>query len=238
MINADYRKNQGAVTELISREYLEFINNKQFPCIAAKAALAKQQVKCMVATHMACPMDDQAILKFLYSFIDNYRRAGDLYHSAAIIFQQPTLLDEEVFEELLWNRLQSLADMDATYFPFDKRVSIDPASPNFSFSLKQEAFFIIGLHPASSRLTRQFKYPTLVFNPHLQFDQLRETAKYQNLKYAVRKRDIAYSGSINPMLQDFGDVSEVFQYSGQKYDDQWQCPLKINHAPSQHNPST
>ena len=40
------------------------------------------------------------------------------------------------------------------------------------------------------------------------------------------------------LQQDFGDVSEVFQYSGMKYDDQWQCPLKINHAPSQHNPST
>ncbi len=106
---------------------------------------------------------------------------------------------------------------------------MNPSAPEFSFSLKEEAFFIIGLHPASSRPARQFKYPALVFNPHLQFEQLREANKYQSIKYAVRKRDIAYSGSINPMLTDFGEASEVYQYSGRKYDEQWQCPLKIKH---------
>ena len=78
----------------------------------------------------------------------------------------------------------------------------------------------------SSRLARRFRYPTLVFNPHQQFEELRATAKYDMMKNVVRKRDVAYSGSINPMLQDFGESSEVYQYSGRKYDDTWQCPLK------------
>jgi FPC/CPF motif-containing protein YcgG len=218
--------------QLITREYLDYIENKEFPCVAAKAAAAKQQVHCMVATHMACPKDDHEILQFIYSFVDEYRQSGELYHSAAIIFQQPTYLKEAYFEELFWQRLQSISDMDARNFGYDKRVDIDPSSPNFSFSLKQEAFFIIGLHPESSRVTRQFKYPTLVFNPHLQFEQLRETSKYSNLKHVVRKRDVAYSGSINPMLTDFGDASEVFQYSGVSYNSEWKCPLKIRHEQS------
>ena len=238
MTDIDVRWNEGNLDESIREEYLQFINNKEFPCIAAKAALAKQQIECMVVTHMACPMDDDAILKFVYSFVEHYREAGSLFHSAAIIFRQPTIIDENTFEELLWKRLQALSDLDAKHFGYDTRVDIDPSSPNFSFSLKEEAFFVVGLHPASSRLTRQFKYPTLVFNPHLQFEQLRTNAKYGGIKQAVRKRDIAYSGSINPMLQDFGNASEVFQYSGRKYDDQWQCPLKINHAHAQHNSST
>ena len=87
-------------------------------------------------------------------------------------------------------------------------------------------------------MSRQFKYPTLVFNPHAQFEQLRKTAKYDKMKLAVRKRDMAYSGSINPMLEDFGKVSEVYQYSGRKYDETWQCPLKINHATIKHNTTT
>jgi FPC/CPF motif-containing protein YcgG len=57
------------------------------------------------------------------------------------------------------------------------------------------------------------------------------------MKNTVRKRDIAFSGSVNPMLQDFGESSEVYQYSGRKYDDSWQCPLKITHAETKHNPS-
>ncbi len=186
----------------------------------------------MVATHMGCPKDDLAILQFLYSFVDDYRQSGEMYHSAAVIFQQPTFLTEAIFDEFLWQRLQSLSSMDAANFSYDARVDFDPSSPRFSYSLKEEAFFIIGLHPGSSRATRQFKYPTLVFNPHRQFEQLKETTKYQSLQHVVRKRDIAYSGSVNPMLQDFGAASEVYQYSGRRYDEQWQCPLKINHVPS------
>ena len=112
---------------------------------------------------------------------------------------------------MLWQRLQALSDLDAQRHDYDKRVSADPFSPEFSFSIKGEAFYLIGLHTNSSRQARSFKYPTIVFNPHAQFEKLRETTKYANLKGVVRKRDITYSGSINPMLDDFGEASEVYQ---------------------------
>jgi FPC/CPF motif-containing protein YcgG len=138
--------------------------------------------------------------------------------------------NEEMFDGLLWQRLQALQMLDAQHYNYDKRVDADPSSAKFSFSIKEEAFYIVGLHPASSRLARQFSYPTLVFNPHNQFEHLKETTKYDMMKNAVRKRDVALSGSVNPMLQDFGETSEVFQYSGRKYDESWQCPLKIMHT--------
>lgn len=197
--------------------------------MAARAALDRGQVTCLVADHMACPKDDSAILHFLYDFIDHYRVSKTLFHSAAIIFKGPDLFNEEMFDALLWQRLQSLADLDAKTNNYDKRVDIDPASANFSFSLKEEAFFIIGLNPVSSRSARQFMYPALVFNPHAQFESLREANQYGKMKNIVRKLDIAYSGSVNPMLQDFGNASEVYQYSGLKYSADWQCPLHINH---------
>jgi FPC/CPF motif-containing protein YcgG len=107
---------------------------------------------------------------------------------------------------------------------------MDVSSPQFSFSLCSEAFYIIGLHPASNRKARQFSHPALVFNPHAQFELLRHGMKYEPMKLAVRKRDTSYSGSVNPMLQDFGTQSEVSQYSGRIYDKGWSCPLKINHG--------
>jgi FPC/CPF motif-containing protein YcgG len=222
-------------SEIIIKEYLAFLNNKAFPCVGARAALARQQIKCMVADHMACPKDDLAILQFLYDFVDDYRKSKKTFHSATIIFKDPGLLNEEMFDELMWGRLQALADLDERNYCYDKRVNADPSSVNFSFSLKEEAFFIIGLHPASSRQARQFKYPTLAFNPHAQFEKLKETNSYEMIKNVVRKRDIAYSGSVNPMLQDFGKSSEAFQYSGRNYSDQWQCPLNITHAKIKHN---
>lgn len=219
----------------IIEEYSAYLKKKGFPCIAARAALARQRVRCVVADNMACPKDDRPILQFLYRFIDDYRNTKEFYNSAAVIFGNPGNITEEEFDELLWKRLQALSNLDAANYAFDKRVSNLPSSLHFSFSLGEEAFYIIGLHSNSSRQARRFAYPTLVFNPHAQFEQLRQTGKYEIMKNVVRKRDIALSGSVNPMLEDFGIVSEVYQYSGRKYDDTWECPLKIKHATTKNN---
>lgn len=213
----------------IIEEYLAFLNEKAYPCLGAKVAISKQQLKCMVAGHMACPKDDKDILQFLYNFIEDYRTSNTLFHSATVIFKAPGIHTEEMFDGLLWQRLQSLADFDAENFSYDKRVSNDPFNSFFGFSLKEEALFIVGLHPASSRVSRQFKYPALVFNPHAQFETLRKTEHYERLKKTIRKRDEGFSGTVNPMLEDFGESSEVYQYSGRKYNTDWKCPFKPNH---------
>jgi uncharacterized protein len=218
-------------------EYIALISNKEFPCVGARAALAGNHIKAMAADHMACPKDDRDILQFLYDFVDEYRRSKELFLSAVVIFKEPVGCSEEIFDQLMWQRLQALSDLDTEKYNYDSRVDANPASPKFSFSLKEEAFFIVGLHSSSSRITRQFSYPCLVFNPHDQFERLREANQYERMKNVVRKRDIAYSGSINPMLNDFGEVSEVFQYSGRNYDETWQCPLKVNHGKAKDNPS-
>jgi len=219
----------------IIASYLSFISNPQFPCVAAKAAISRKQIKCFVAGNMACPASDRMILDFIYDFVEEYRLEKSLYHSATIIFNGPAMPNEEYFDRLLWLRLQSLSDLDAEKYSYDNRVNDDPSSPDFSFSLKGEAFFVIGLHPASSRISRRFSHPTIVFNPHEQFEILRKEDHYEKMKQTVRKRDIRLSGSINPMLDDFGTSSEALQYSGKQYDSNWQCPLHISHAKSNHN---
>jgi FPC/CPF motif-containing protein YcgG len=212
----------------IIQEYLAYLDQKGFPCIAAKAARKFGHVVCFVADHMACPKDDQAILQFLYDFTDTYRKSDKRFHSAAILFKEPGDIDAALFETLLWKRLSALRHMDNQHYAHDTRVNADPASEKFSFSLKQEAFFVIGIHGASPRKARQFRYPSLIFNPHAEFEKLRAARRYEPLKRAVRKRDIAFSGSVNPMLSDFGEASEVFQYSGNQYDNTWKCPLANN----------
>jgi FPC/CPF motif-containing protein YcgG len=211
--------------EAITKEYCEFLSRKEFPCIGAKAALSRNHIKSVVLTHMACPAHDAEALQFIYNFVDSYRVSKDPYHSAAVIFKGPTNISEEIFEHLFWQRLHSMSNLDSKNYNHDTRVDSDPTSANYSFSLKAEAFFIVGLHPASSRKARQFKYPTLVFNPHAEFEKLRASKRFVKMKQVVRKRDIEYSGSINPMLDDFGNASEVYQYSGKQYTADWFCPL-------------
>ncbi|GAB2793835.1 hypothetical protein HNQ93_003795 [Hymenobacter luteus] len=220
---------------IYTKEYLSFINKKEFPCVAAKTALTWNQLHCLVVDHLACPKDDAAILDFIYQFVDDYRQSDNLYHSAAVIFKGPEAPNEALFEELFWQRLQALSNLDAQRYHYDRRVVADPASPDFSFSLKEEAFFVIGLHPGSSRPARQFSYPTLVFNAHAQFEQIRANGRYENLRDTIRTRDVAYSGSINPMLQDFGEASEAYQYTGKAYNEAWKCPFLSQHESVNHH---
>ncbi|HEX5168312.1 MAG TPA: guanitoxin biosynthesis heme-dependent pre-guanitoxin N-hydroxylase GntA [Cyclobacteriaceae bacterium] len=223
----------------IIESYFNFIEEKGFPCIAAKAALAGNTIKCYVAEHMACPESDFEILRFLYSFVDTLRQTGGgQYLSAVALFKKPHFDNEEFFDKIFWQRLQAISDLDAQHHGYDRRVDNDPTSAHFSFSIREEAFYIIGLHPASGRKARRFSFPAIVFNPHSQFVSLRERDKYESMRTAVRKRDIKYSGSVNPMLADFGESSEVYQYSGLQYDKNWKCPFRPKHKDAKYNSST
>jgi hypothetical protein len=209
--------------------------NETYPCVAARSAMARKHIPFYVAHHIGCGKDDTHILQFLYRFIADFRAVKTNFHSAAVIFKGPETITEETFDAYLWQRLQSLSQLDAVNFSYDRRVNPEPSSPDFSFSLGEEAFFIIGLHPANTRPSRAFKYPAIVFNPHVQFEEMRQSDRYQKMKTIVRKRDILYSGSVNPMLADFGEKSEVYQYSGREYDPEWTCPLGTAHGETKNN---
>ena len=212
-------------TSQIVDEYRQFLQSRAFPCIGAKAALSRDHVKCMVAADMRTSQDDERTLSFIYQFVDSYRNSNDSFHSAAVIFNSPESPLESEFENMLWSRLNAFAELDRKKYHHDKRVASDPSSSRFSFSLKEEAFFIIGLHPSSSRKSRRFAYPAIVFNPHEEFERLKRAGRYESMKRVVRMRDELHSGSVNPMLKDFGEAPEVFQYSGKQYDSTWKCPL-------------
>lgn len=222
-------------TQSILEEFENFILDGTYPCVAARAALSRSHVPCLVVNNIDKPDDDARILLFIYDFVMQFRKAKNDLHSVAIIFSGPANITEDDFETFFWQRLQNLSRLDAGRFPYDSRVSSDPSSPDFSFSLAEEAFFIIGLHPASSRPSRKFKYPAMVFNPHAQFVKLRAAHQYDKMKNVVRKRDKTYSGNVNPMLKDFGEASETMQYTGRQYNEGWTCPLHITHGGTENN---
>jgi hypothetical protein len=213
--------------ENVTEAFTEKILDKLFPCVAAKDALNKDNIKILTAGHLACPVDDENILNFIYDFTKMFRQSEKGFFSAIILFPMTEQLSEKQFEVLLFQRLKALRTLDAKAFVYDDRVNEDPMSEDFSFSLMEEAFFIIGLHPNSSRPGRQFPTPAIVFNPHIQFEDLRSNGRYQKMRTIIRKRDLEYSGSVNPMLTDFGTQSEIFQYSGRDYSTDEKCPFDI-----------
>ena len=205
----------------------EHVEEAAFPCVGAKAALAKGTLNVLACNRIDSAWDDLRIHDGLVRFAQDYREAPALFRSFAVVFDQgPTDLDEPAFERALWQRVQSLSDKDVWRGqPYDTRVSHDPGDPHFSLSFGGEAFFVVGLHPNASRPARRFARPTLVFNLHDQFELLRAQGRYETMREKILVRDEALAGSRNPMLARHGDASEARQYSGRVVDEAWACPF-------------
>jgi FPC/CPF motif-containing protein YcgG len=65
----------------------------------------------------------------------------------------------------------------------------------------------------------------LAFNPHAQFERLRETGMWGKIQEAVRHLDKELQGNINPVLADFGQDTEAKQYSGRLIESDWHPPF-------------
>lgn len=205
-----------------------FIRDKAFPCLGAKSALGRDQLRIVIARDINSAWDDLRIYAALLEFTESYKKDDRLFQSFAVLFGDSDggVESEAAFERALWDRVQSLADKDAWHGQtYDDRVSSDPGNPHFSLSFGGEAFFVVGLHPAASRPARRFERPVLVFNLHDQFERLRQEGRYESLRSKIIERDVAVAGSINPMLSRHGDTSEARQYSGRAVDEDWAAPF-------------
>ncbi|CAF1021561.1 unnamed protein product, partial [Rotaria sordida] len=123
-------------------------------------------------------------------------------------------MSEDIFEILLWKQLRLLHTEDVKNgMKWSKNYSDDPINPQFGFSIGERAFFIVGLHPNSSRKARQFLLPAMVFNSHDQFMNLRQLKMLTELRQIIRNTDQQQNGSINPNLIPNDENSSAFEYS-------------------------
>tara|TARA_A100001391_G_scaffold178869_1_gene143545 strand:- start:568 stop:1269 length:702 start_codon:yes stop_codon:yes gene_type:complete len=218
---------EGDLAERIADEFRDHVAATEFPCVGAKSALARGLLEVIVAFDMRSSWDDLRIHGKLLQWAQTYRNDPEGLRSVAIVFAQPSDIDEVEFERLLWERLQSFADKDNWLGqPYDPRVSPDPSDPHFSLSFGGEAYFVVGLHPQASRPARRFAHPTMVFNLHNQFEHLRSDGRYERMREAILERDRNLAGDINPMLARHGESSEARQYSGRAVEEDWACPFR------------
>lgn len=203
----------------------DFIHDTEFPCVAAKSALATEGMRIVVSGDLRDRRGDREILSALRAAPDISDQTPDLT-TTVILFPLTPPLSEPAFEQHLWGLLQSLYEADREDFDWDPTVSSDPQAADFAMSIGGTAYFVVGLHPGSSRLARRAPMAAVAFNPHSQFRRLKQDGRYDRLKQAVRDRDIALQGQANPMLAEHGEVSEASQYSGRQVLPGWDCPFR------------
>ena len=210
----------------LALRFQQFVRSPEFPCVGAKSALAKEQMRFVIGRDIRSAWDDLRILPSLLDLARDYRDDPVLFQSLVVLFEEDAALDEAEFEANLWARLQSLTAKDEWLGQqADPRVAHEPEDPHFSLSFGGEAFFVVGLHPGASRPARRFERPALGVNLPDQFEQLRAQGRYEKLRGAIIERDVAIAGVPNPMLSRHGSISEARQYSGRHVGEDWVCPF-------------
>ena len=214
-----------ALTTFVHDSVVALALNPLFTCAGAKAAMRQRTYRFGLYPDLGDPASSAVLAHDLAAFVAEAPAIGGDFTTFLASFERPALSDEAAFEERLWTTLQQLHEVDAPHHAWAPDVSADPTDPAFSFSFAETPFFIVGLHPASSRATRRFAWPTLVFNPHRQFDALKASGRYERFRGVIRDAERRLQGDINPMAADFGERSEAAQYSGRKVDEGWRCPF-------------
>jgi FPC/CPF motif-containing protein YcgG len=212
-------------TEEARQRFTTHVMTSGFPCVGARSALNRGRWRFALFDTLGDPATAEPLCRALHAFMREFEAPGTDPVSFVAAFRSGA--DSEAgFEALLWSQLQSLHEVDRQRFGWDPGVGSDPARTDFSFSIGGRGLFVVGLHPQASRLARRTPDPTLVFNFHDQFEALRARGTYGGLQEAVRRRDLALQGSLNPSLALFGDASEARQYSGRAVEPDWQCPFR------------
>ncbi len=204
------------------------VTHAEFPCLGAKSVFRRGSVSHVVLDDMADPDLPAQLLERLQAFAAEIDGEGG-FHSFIATFRGPVPTTEAEFESSLFGLLQRLHDADDQSWA--DGVGSDPNDPHFAFSAGASAYFIVGLHPAASRVARRAPLPTLVFNPHEQFEELRAEGRFDGMRTTIRRRDEDLQGFINPMVADHGDSTEALQYSGRRHAAGWEPPLDVKPAP-------
>lgn len=219
-----------ALLSFVHDSFRALVLNAQFSCVGAKSAIQTGSYRIGHYAELASPGATAGLARDLNAFIQEQPLMEGEFSTLIATFTGPVGTNEEEFERLLWNQLQKLHDLDFRQHRWDPAVSDDPNDPHFSFSFAEHGFFVVGLHPASSRFTRRFAWPTLVFNIHSQFEALRASGRFERMQDVIRKRETNLQGDINVNLANFGERSEARQYSGRPVAGDWRCPFVVHRA--------
>ena len=213
------------VRSSLASRFKSFVADGSFPCVGAKSAMNRGRMEFGAFKEL----DDEASASELCDQLAAFSRAnpnpGSDPVSFVAMFRRP-VANEDEFHDKLWRHLQAMHDIDARANPWDASVSSNTDDKSFSFSIASRSFFVVGLHPESSRMARQAPFPCLVFNFHDQFEAMRANGKYDALQKAIRLRDVELQGDINPALARFGEGSEAAQYSGNFRKAAAGCPFR------------
>lgn len=218
-----------AIVQRVSGEAIEIITQPGFPCPMAQVTARRRSLN--IGVYNSMDTDFPRLHQEIGNWISETK--NEKYRSFLAFFVDETHSDMSEYHDAFWKCLSELVNCEPSYAELPEGVSDDVTSSEFAFCLHETAFFVVGLTPLSPRLSRKFPWPGFALNPHAQFEELRSEGNMKRLQEISRKRDVAWQGNINPVLDEHGFSSAALQFSGISVDNAMQCPFpKSSKTPS------
>jgi FPC/CPF motif-containing protein YcgG len=214
--------------QLLHDEFRATVLSSAYPCVLGASVLRARNYVVALYHELGSDHSAHQLAGDIEWFVRNYpvpRTRRQPFTTFVALFDGPSVTGEADFERLLWRHLDLLHGHDRRRWEWDSAVSADPADPYFSFSVSGRAFFVVGMHPKASRVSRLAPLPALVFNRHEQFEVLRARGQMDRMIKIIRARDERLDGRAYSALAQYGEVSEARQYAGREVDADWRCPF-------------
>ncbi|SEE28189.1 hypothetical protein SAMN05428945_7033 [Streptomyces sp. 2224.1] len=216
----------------IRTELERFIQTREFSCLGARAAVKRRALTHRHYRRMGDEASAAENHRDLVEYVEAVRPllSGQSFRTFVATFDEPGTVDERAYEELIWRHLQLMHDLDSQTFGLDTGASSDPDRPNFGFHAGGHAFFVVGMHPGSSRASRRFTTSAIAFNSLAQFMFLGEN--FYSMQDAIRRREAKNNGSVNPSFIEYEYEQPARHFSGRFTEEDWKCPYTSRHAPA------
>lgn len=216
----------------VRKDLERFIQTREFSCLGARAALRRDTMTHRHYRRMGEEASARENHRDLVEYVEAVRPqlSDQSFRTFVATFDEPGPVDELAYEELIWQHLQLMHDIDSQAFGLDTGASSDPDRPNFGFHAGGHAFFVVGMHPGSSRASRRFSTSAIAFNSLAQFMLLGE--KFYSMQDAIRRREETNNGSVNPSFTVYEYEQPARHFSGRFTEEDWKCPYTSRHAPA------
>jgi len=223
------------VAQRVLKSMRDIISQKDYPCLPALQSFHQNDYLVGIYQGFETGLNSRELVQDLLYFRKKQKESGSPYASFWAVFPMAFVQNETDFENQLWKQLSYLSAVGNQNSQWDPQFSSDPENPRFCFSLHGEALFVVGVSPVSSRKGRRFPFPSFIFNYYDQFTDLAVAGKYDSIVSLNRQREMRFSGSLNPMVEKYGDHREAIQFSGKENAEDWKCPFHHGLLPVKEN---